>query len=136
MMPLVATSGEAAAKNTLDELKNNTTLDNFDPLMSMHWNICSNVMEKLGQSALYLLSGGPEDPIDLARIPDPATRERYTGRTWPRCPLCYINIAHEFQCADPACTLSRVDGYDVAIEWSADGAQELLKDLMKTVKES
>lgn len=133
MTPLVAQGGAAAIDNLVDELKAGSTTDNFDPLMAMHWNIATNLMDKLGQSAGYLMFGGPddpEDPIDITQLTDPALREKYQGRTWPRCPICYANIAHEFSCRDTRCTLARVDGWDVCIEMSADGMKQQFDQMM------
>lgn len=133
MSPLVASNGAEAIENIIDEPKAGSTTDNFDPLMAMHWNIATNLMDKLGQSAGYLMFGGPdtpEDPIDVARLSDPALREKYAGKTWPRCPICYANIAHEFTCREAACMLTRVDGWDVCIEWAADAIKQQFDQLM------
>lgn len=130
MTPLVAANGKSAAENLVSELQDGQTLDNFDPLMAMHWNIAGNAMEKLGPNALYLMGGGPEDPIDMDRLTAPELKTKYAGQTWPRCPLCYMNIAHEFTCVEASCRLARVDGYDVAIEWAADGVKQKFDELM------
>jgi hypothetical protein len=127
---LVAESGLSAATNMISEITEGQTIDNFDPLMAVHWIMLGNIQEKLGQAALYLYAGGPEDAIDVEQLTDPALKAKYAWRTWPRCPLCYINIAHEFSCSNPNCSLERVNGYDIAIEWSADGAKEQLVKLM------
>lgn len=138
MTPLVAENGQSAIANLADELQRGQTLDNFDPLMAMHWNIVNNVMEKLGQNAFYLLGAedAPEDPIDVEKITAadaPALRVKYAGKTWPRCPLCYINIAHEFTCdGSKPCDLPRENGYDIAIEWSADVVKAAFDKLMNT----
>ena len=133
MSALVAKGGAAAVENMVDELARGSTTDNFDPLMAMHWNIATNLMEKLGPSAGYLMFGGPddpEDPIDVAQLSDPGLREKYAGKTWPRCPICYINIAHEFGCRDERCSLARENGWDVCIEFSADGIKQQFDALM------
>lgn len=133
MTPLVSQGGASAAEKMVDELKAGSTLDNFDPLMAMHWNIATNLMEKLGQSALYLMGGpdAPEDPIDVTRLKSAALILKYRGKTWPRCPICYANIAHEFTCTDKRCTLARVGGYDMSIEWSADAIKEQFDKMMQ-----
>lgn len=133
LTPLVAQGGKAAVENIVDELKHGSNTDNFDPLMAMHWNIATNLLEKLGQSAGYLMFGGPddpEDPIDVTRLSDPALREKYRGKTWPRCPICYANIAHEFSCREARCALPRVDGFDACIEWSADAIKQEFDKMM------
>ena len=132
MSSLVAQGGQAAIENIKDELERGSTTDNFDPLMAMHWNIATNLMEKLGQSALYLLGGPdtPEDPIDVDQLKSAALKNKYRGKTWPRCPICYANIAHEFSCTDKRCTLAIVDGYDACIEWSADAMRQEFDKMM------
>ncbi len=131
---LVAASGHSAVENLVDEVQNGPSLDNFDPLMAMHWNIATNLMEKLGASAGYLMFGGPEapeDPIDVTQLSDQALREKYAGKTWPRCPICYANITHEFTCREESCMLARVDGWDVCINWSADGIKADFESKMR-----
>lgn len=130
MTPLVAENGKSAVNNVVDELQSGMSLDNFDPLMAMHWNISGNLMDKLGPSALYLLGSGEEDVIDVDQIADAELKTKYAGKTWPRCPICYINIAHEFSCGDSRCTLTKADGYDICIEWSADSVKESFDALM------
>lgn len=133
MTPLVSLGGTSAAQKMVDELKNGSTLDNFDPLMAMHWNIATNLLEKLGKSGLYLMSTGPEDPIDVSKF-RPIFQEKYHGRTWPRCPICYANIAHEISCREARCTLAIVDGWDVCIEFAADAIKiEFEKMMAQTV---
>lgn len=133
LSPLVAHGGKAAMENLVDELERGSTTDNFDPLMAMHWNIATNLMEKLGQSALYLLGGpeAPEDPIDVERLASAALKDKYRGKTWPRCPLCYANIAHEFSCTDKRCSLAKVDGWDACIDWSADAMKAEFDKMMQ-----
>ena len=130
LTPLVASSGKSAADNLADELARGPSTDNFDPLMAMHWNIASNLLEKLGPNGLYLLSAGDEDPIDVAQLASPL-KAKYAGKTWPRCPLCYANTAHEISCRETRCMLSRVDGWDICIEWAADAVKEQFDELMR-----
>jgi hypothetical protein len=133
MTPLVASHGNAAIQNIADEIKHGQTIDNFDPLMAMHWNISGNLLELLGQAAGYLLScrEGEEDPIDVSKLQDrPELAAKFLGKKWPLCPICYANIAHEITCSEERCSLDRVNGYDVCIEWSADGVRQTLDELM------
>lgn len=135
MTPLVAENGASAAQNLMDELKHGSNIDNFDPLMAMHWLTASKLLDELGQSAGYLMFGGPddpEDPIDISQLSNPALREKYRGKTWPRCPICYANITHEFTCRETQCMLTRENGYDVCIEWSADAIKSELDRKMRT----
>ena len=130
MSALVAQGGQSAVANMVDELHHGSNTDNFDPLMAMHWNIAGNLMEKLGPSAMYLMTGGAEDPIDVDRVAAPELKKKYRGKTWPRCPICYANTAHEFTCNGPACSLAKADGYDACIEWSADAIKQQLDEMM------
>ena len=95
------------------------TRETFDPLMSAHWAIAGNVMKFIsgaGMNPLYLMSDGDEDKVDARYGPN------YEGRSWPRCPLCYISLAHEVSCTDPKCTMPKVNGYDWMLETAADEA--------------
>jgi hypothetical protein len=130
MTALVASDGRSAIENTIDELQRGQTIDNFDPLMAMHWSIAGNLLERLGPAALYVMSGGPEDLIDISKLDSPELKAKYLGRTWPRCPVCYANISHEFTCRSTCCNLQRVDGWDVAIEYSADAIKAEFDRLM------
>lgn len=116
---LVAPDGRTAMMQIADQLERTQTGEeqitpvNYDPLMSAHWAIVNNVMAILGSSALYLMSGGPEDPVK-------GYGSAYDGRTWPRCPLCYINLAHEVSCEEADCQLDKQQGYDWMIDRAAD----------------
>ncbi len=97
------------------------TLATFDPLMHAHWGIANNALQILRQanpaSVGYLMQGddAPEDKVDPLRYPGA------NGRTWPRCPLCYLGLAHELSCNDnPRCKLPKVDGYAWMIDRAAD----------------
>jgi hypothetical protein len=130
MEPLVASGGEAAVANLVDEIAHGATVDNFDPLMAMHWNIATNLLGKLGSSGLYLMSDGPEDAIDVEQLRE-EFRDKYQGKTWPRCPVCYANIAHEISCRETRCALTQVDGWDVCIAWSAETIKAEFDAMMK-----
>lgn len=131
MTDLVAVGGRRAAARTQRELEQGeVTLATFDPLMSAHWAIASNALGMLRQAghpemALYLMGAGPDDPVDPEVYPEA------NGRTWPRCPLCYLGLAHELTCdGDPTrCKLPKVDGYAWMIDRAADEADETWKKL-------
>jgi hypothetical protein len=131
---LVAPDGQTAVAQMKDQFRkaqdgqDELTPANFDPLMSAHWAIASNVMSMLGQSALYLLGTGAEDPIDFEQFTNgAATRNRMAlvglPLTWPRCGLCYAGVAHELTCTDARCTLPKVDGYAWMLDRAADDAK-------------
>jgi hypothetical protein len=122
---LVATSGAlAAAQQAAQAERGAADVTTFDPLMSAHWGILSNAMSAIqagGGAPLYLMAGDqPEDPVDL-----PGGE----GKTWPRCPLCYLGLAHELTCTDERCTLPRVDGYAWMLDRAADAALDRAREL-------
>jgi hypothetical protein len=134
---LIAPDGQTAAAQLADQFqrsaedRDESTVANFDPLMGAFMAIGSNIMGLLGQSALYLMSGGPdalEDPIDFAQY---ANGDAVRGRlalfglplTWPRCGLCYAGLAHELTCTEQWCTLPKVDGYAWMLDRAADDAK-------------
>ena len=49
---LVAKSGQEAAQAMVDELNGTKTLDQWDPLMAMHFNLGGKIMERVGLAAL------------------------------------------------------------------------------------
>lgn len=120
LMGFVPDNGEQAMKQMVDEMETGTTtVDNFDPLMGAHWAIATNAMKILGeqggpQAVMYLMAGPdvPEDPVK--------GYDGYEGRTWPRCPLCYLNLAHEVSCNGEGCTLDKERGFDWMIGRAAD----------------
>lgn len=116
---LVAGSGEKATRKIATELEQGAqSRETFDPLMGAFFAISGNIMDKLGQAGmnpLYLLaSDAPEDPV----VGYPG----YEGRTWSRCVLCYINLAHEVSCKDARCRLPKQGGYDWMLARAADDA--------------
>lgn len=117
---LVASSGELAAAQVSSQFEvGEATPTNFDPLMSAFWAIGSNTMETIrqaGMNPLYLLTQGPEDSLE--GFPG------YEGRTWPRCGLCYLGLAHEVTCKDERCELPKQDGYAWMLDRAADDAKE------------
>lgn len=127
---LVADDAALVARRMESELETGaTTLANFDPLMSAHWAIANNAMEyisRAGGSPLYLLAGEevPEDPVE-------GYGPEYEGRTWPRCPLCYLNLAHEMSCSDPRCRLDRKRGFDWMVVRAADDSRQRADELLK-----
>src|SRR5436309_507732 len=119
---LIAPSGVIAAEQAKSQLETEEVSPaNFDPLMSAFWAIESNamsIMSGAGVSPLYMLAppGTPEDPVE-------GYGAEYEGRTWPRCPLCYLGLAHEVSCTDDRCTLPKVDGYAWMLDRAADDAK-------------
>lgn len=118
-------AGDLAAAQVKDQLKQGVTPVNFDPLMSAHWGIVANVVHVLEAGSadapgdvLYLMSAGPEEPV--------AARENCT---WPRCPLCFLNLAHDLACTDERCTLDRERGYDWMLDRAADEAKAQAEQL-------
>lgn len=137
---LIAPDGATAAAQLADQFqraadeRDEATPVNFDPLMGAFMAIGANVMSLLGPSALYLMTAGPEHPIDFESYPNgDATRSRMAllglSMTWPRCGLCYAGIAHELTCTDPRCVLPKVDGYDRWLDRAADDAKARAAEL-------
>lgn len=124
---LIAKDGKVAAEQMAQQIQErDVTKDTFNPLMSAHWAIAGNAMQMLqraGVNPLYLMSGGDEDKVD-GRY-----GAAYEGRTWPRCPLCYINLAHEVTCTNPLCFMPKVNGYDWMLDQAADDALGQARDL-------
>lgn len=124
---LIAKDGKVAVAQMAQQLQErDVTKDTFDPLMSAYWAIAGNVMKFLdgaGMNPLYLMSGGDEDKVDARYGP------KYEGRTWPRCPLCYINLAHEVSCTNPKCTMPKENGYDWMLDTAADEALDRAREL-------
>jgi hypothetical protein len=117
LSPLIHQGGEAIAEAQMRELQGIDTAGDFDPLMSAHWAIAGNAsqaMERGGANPLYLLTSGPEDPVDPALLKRAASRGIVIEGpvTWPRCPLCYVNLAHRLTCFDPKCEGDRVAAFD------------------------
>jgi hypothetical protein len=123
---LIATSPEAAvAQQSAAIERGKMDATTFDPLMDAHWAIFNNAMNtvaRAGGDPLYLMAGGqPEDPVtEFAEA---------EGRTWPRCPLCYLGLAHELTCNDERCTLPKEDGYAWMIDQAASDALDKAKEL-------
>lgn len=128
---LIAPTGETAVAQMAAELEagEGPTPTTFDPLMSAHWAIANNVMETMqraGANPLYLMASDEtsQDPVDPAIY-----GAEHDGRTWPRCPLCYLGLAHEVSCNDPRCKLPKIDGYAWMIDRAADDALEKAREL-------
>jgi hypothetical protein len=67
-----------------------------------------------GGDPLYLLAGPPGETPE-----DPVTGyPGHEGKTWPRCGLCYVNLAHEVSCE--GCDLDTERGFDFFIGKAAD----------------
>jgi hypothetical protein len=119
---LIAKSGVEAARNMAAELQGEDTLANYDPLMASHWAIVGNCMDLIGKAGgdpLYLM-GATDDPVV-------GYGKQYEDRTWPHCPLCYVNLAHEVSCG--GCPLDQEHGFDFWIDRAADGQVERVKRL-------
>lgn len=112
---LVAETGQDAMVKTMRQFEGEDTIDSFEPVLMAHTNIAANAMgtiSRAGGNPLYLLATGPEDPV-----------EGQPGRTWPRCPICYLGLAHEISCdGNTGCKLPRKDGYAWMIDRAADDA--------------
>lgn len=126
----VAKDGATAMAQMVKQIESRDTgKATFDPLMSAHWAIVNNAMSTLdraGMNSLYLMAGGPEDPEDPVDVAKAG--EKYAGRTWPRCPLCYLNLAHEISCTNPKCGLEKENGYDWMIERAAEDSLEQARE--------
>lgn len=122
---LVPEGGEEAARKVMRELEEGEqNIDNFDPLMSAYWAIQGNAMktlEGIGGNPLYILVDGPEDIVE-------GYGPEYACRTWPRCPLCYLGLAHEMTCGG-GCDLPKKNGYDWMIDRAADESLERWKKM-------
>lgn len=116
LTPFVPKDGASAVQQMTTQLREGgESKQTFDPLMAAHWAIVNNVMgfiDRTGNSPLYLMTGGPEDPVE--------GYPGFEGRTWSRCPLCYINLAHEISCTEQKCQLDKKAGYDWMIERAAE----------------
>lgn len=122
---LIAKDGETALRNLTAELKGQDMLANYDPLMAAHWaivNNCMSLIAGIGGNPLYLM-GGSDDPVV-------GYGKQYEGRTWPHCPLCYVNLAHEVTCKDRRCKLPKTTGYDFWITRAADDQAQHVKEMV------
>lgn len=120
---LIAKDGREAGRRMVKHLREETTLDSFEPLTAAMMAIISNIstiMQDGDVNIGYLFEEGPEDEIEL---------EGGEGRTWPRCPLCYMNIAHELSCKGEGCMLDPVHGYDYMIRCAAEEQLEIWEKL-------
>lgn len=116
----VAKNGHVAARQLAKQLQAGAeSKETFDAVMSAHWAIVGNafgLLKQAGADPAYLLNElTPEDPIDVAQA-----GEQFAGRTWPRCPVCCLNVAHEVTCTNPRCSIDRKLGYDWMIDRAAD----------------
>jgi hypothetical protein len=123
---LVAPDGETAVAQLKDQFESEgSTKTNYDPLMSAMFAISGNaadLVKSMGGNALYVIVRGAEEaPIE--GIPG------YEDRTWPYCPLCYINLTHEIFCRVENCTMDTKRGYDNWIERAADDQVVAAKEL-------
>lgn len=124
LMDLVADSGELAVEQLKDQLeKGESDKVNYDPLMSAYFAIGSNGMDIIANhtpgNALYLLTQGPEDPVE--GFPG------YEDRTWPKCTICYLNLAHEMTCT--GCELPKIGGFEYFIDRAVEDQIARAKEL-------
>lgn len=122
---LVSESGAEAALKTAAMLSEKPTIDNFDALMYAFLNLHGNagqILEKVGANPLYILSDGPEDTVMGYGL-------LYDGKKWPRCAVCYLNLAHEVSCRDHGCKLDIKNGYEWTIGLAADSALHAWRQL-------
>lgn len=126
---LIAPDGETAVAQLKAQLEQEeATPASYDPLMMAMFAISGNaadLMSSMGGNPLYIMVKSSEDAEELPIEGIPG----YEGRTWPFCPLCHLNIAHEIFCKDPNCTLDKERGYDDWIEKAADDQVEAAKQL-------
>jgi hypothetical protein len=122
---LVHQGGAAATEAMARELQGTATDRDFDPLMAAHWAIVNNasrVIADTGGNPLYLMTDGPEDPLTPEGIKAARGLPLAEGTTWPRCPLCYVNLAHKVSCKEDGCTIDREAGFDWMIARAAEDA--------------
>lgn len=113
---LITESGEDAATKMRRQADGEDSIDSYEPLLEAHMAIAGNAIDVIADAGgdwRYLLGGDAEDPI-----------EGHKGQMWPRCPLCYINKAHEINCKAGKCELPLETGYDYMIDKAADQALE------------
>lgn len=131
LMHLVADDGPAAARRMASEFEEGRSAKNYDPLMGAWFAILSNAMETIkaaGGNPLYSMASPdvPETPVDKDQIARAGLPE---DATWPRCVVCYLNLAHRITCRDERCTLDRERGYDWMIDRAADDALQKATEL-------
>lgn len=110
----ISENGEQAARNMQRSMSEGTNIDNYDSLMSAYFGILNNtsrIVEGIGGSPLYVMTDGPEDPIDIKVSPNMA---KATEKVWPRCGICYLNLIHKYSC--DGCDLPKENGFDWMIE--------------------
>lgn len=124
---LVAPDGETAVAQLTNQLESEgSTPTNYDPLMSAMFAISGNaadLVKSMGGNALYVMVRTAEEEAPVEGFPG------YEGRTWPYCPLCHINLAHEIMCPHESCGMDRERGYDQWIERAADDQVAAAKEL-------
>jgi hypothetical protein len=130
LMDLVATDGGTAIAQLKHQLEaGEAQPTNYDPLMSAMFAISGNaadLVQKMGGNALYIMVRGAEEEALVEGVPG------YEGRTWPFCPLCHINLAHEIGCTDPSCPMDKERGYDDWINRAAEDQIEAAQKLWLT----
>lgn len=125
---LIPTDAEVVVAQELDQFERDgePTGTNFNPLMRAHWAITTNVLGMIPRATGYLMQG-PDVPEDRVGMDAGLNALRYTSRTWPRCPLCYLNLAHAVTCT--GCSLPTEGGYDWMLDKAADEMKEIAASL-------
>lgn len=121
-------SGAQAAAAMADQIeRKKVTIANFDAMTFAWANINSNAMAILanaGGDPLYWLAP-PETPED----PVVGYKRAKEGLTWPRCPICYMSLAHELTCDGRNCSLPLERGYDYMLKEGAKSAKAKADEL-------
>jgi hypothetical protein len=114
MGALVAESGDQAVGNLVSEIDHGKTIDNFDPLIALHFAIWNQAMtlikERYQQNPLMLMADDSEHPA------------------WA-CPICALNWCHEEHtrlCTQPECNYPK--SYDWTDEMVNGGADHILRE--------
>lgn len=108
---LVAKGGEQAARNLAAEVTAGPSIQTFDPLMSAHNEIWMRAMDVGGLAIMAPNADGSE-----------------------RCPICFLNDAHDAECkGPPACSLPPRP-FDHWIDKAADLAKRQADELLRTAE--
>ena len=123
---LIAESGEAATTKLRRALEGEDSIDSYEPLEEAIYAIVANVaatIEACGNDPFYLMTTGPEHSVEGC--------DGFEDRTWPRCPVCYLNLVHEVSCDGDRtkCNLPRTTGYDWMITRAAEDTLEHWENL-------
>lgn len=99
------------------------TIDNFDPLMYMHWAIAGNSMDVLSD-----IGGDPTWLfMDWTQHPEEEVRSDEAFLAAVQCPICILNLAshfHDLHCPDPNCQKEPGQTFDWMIERAGQDAED------------